>query len=70
MKILIIEDEIQLVKSVALALREEGYVCEFAFTDSTGLGLAIVKKICDSVAFILVTVMTTASIPLKLLSKH
>ena len=32
MKILIIEDEIQLVKSVALALREEGYVCEFAFT--------------------------------------
>jgi DNA-binding response OmpR family regulator len=31
MKILIIEDEIQLVKSVALALREEGYVCEFAY---------------------------------------
>ena len=32
MKILIIEDEIQLVKSVALALRQEGYVCEIAFT--------------------------------------
>jgi len=30
MKVLIIEDEIQLVKSVALALRDEGYVCEVA----------------------------------------
>ena len=32
MKILIIEDEIQLVKSIAFGLREEGYVCEFAFS--------------------------------------
>jgi DNA-binding response OmpR family regulator len=30
MKILIIEDEVQLVKSVVLALKEEGYVCEIA----------------------------------------
>lgn len=32
MKILIIEDEVQLVKSMALALRQEGYVCEVALT--------------------------------------
>jgi DNA-binding response OmpR family regulator len=32
MKILIIEDEKQLVKSIAAALRTEGYVCEFAYT--------------------------------------
>jgi len=32
MKILIIEDEKQLVKSVAQALRGEGYVCEIAYT--------------------------------------
>lgn len=34
MKILIIEDEIQLVKSIAIALRQEGYVCEVALTAS------------------------------------
>lgn len=32
MKILIIEDEKQLVKSIATALRTEGYVCEIAYT--------------------------------------
>lgn len=32
MKVLIIEDERQLVKSVLLALRHEGYVCEVAYT--------------------------------------
>lgn len=32
MKILIIEDEKQLVKSVLLALRHEGYVCEVAYS--------------------------------------
>lgn len=32
MKILIIEDEEQLVKSIVLALREEGYVCETAYS--------------------------------------
>lgn len=32
MKVLIIEDERQLVKSVLLALRNEGYVCEVAYT--------------------------------------
>lgn len=32
MKVLIIEDEIQLVKSMARALRQEGYVCEVAST--------------------------------------
>lgn len=32
MKILIIEDEKQLVKSTAKALREEGYICEVAYT--------------------------------------
>jgi DNA-binding response OmpR family regulator len=32
MKILIIEDEKQLVKSIAAALRTEGYVCEIAYT--------------------------------------
>jgi DNA-binding response OmpR family regulator len=32
MKILIIEDEKQLVKSIATALRTEGYVCEAAYT--------------------------------------
>lgn len=32
MKILIIEDEKQLVKSIATALRTEGYVCEVAYT--------------------------------------
>lgn len=32
MKILIIEDEKQLVKSVLLALRQEGYVCEVAYS--------------------------------------
>lgn len=32
MKILIIEDEKQLVKSVLPALRQEGYVCEVAYT--------------------------------------
>jgi DNA-binding response OmpR family regulator len=32
MKILIVEDEKQLVKSMARALREEGYVCETAYT--------------------------------------
>jgi DNA-binding response OmpR family regulator len=32
MKILIIEDERQLVKSVLAALRQEGYVCEVAYT--------------------------------------
>jgi DNA-binding response OmpR family regulator len=30
MKILIIEDEVQLVKSIVLALKQEGYVCEIA----------------------------------------
>ena len=32
MKVLIIEDEQQLVKSIVLALRQEGYVCEVAST--------------------------------------
>src|SRR5690242_19204353 len=32
MKILIIEDEKQLVRSILLALRQEGYVCEVAHT--------------------------------------
>lgn len=32
MKILIIEDEKQLVKSMVLALRHEGYVCEIAYS--------------------------------------
>lgn len=32
MKVLIIEDEKQLVKSVLLALRSEGYVCEVAYS--------------------------------------
>lgn len=32
MKILIIEDEKQLVKSMLLALRQEGYVCEVAYS--------------------------------------
>lgn len=32
MKILIIEDEKQLVKSILLALRQEGYVCEVAYS--------------------------------------
>ncbi|MGC1239966.1 MAG: response regulator transcription factor [Chryseosolibacter sp.] len=32
MKILIIEDEKQLVKSILLALRNEGYVCEVAYS--------------------------------------
>jgi DNA-binding response OmpR family regulator len=32
MKVLIIEDEEQLVKSVLLALRNEGYVCEVAYS--------------------------------------
>jgi len=32
MKILIIEDEKELVKSISLALRYEGYVCEIAYT--------------------------------------
>jgi DNA-binding response OmpR family regulator len=32
MKILIIEDEIALMKSMAIALRQEGYVCELAYT--------------------------------------
>jgi DNA-binding response OmpR family regulator len=32
MKILIIEDEKQMVKSIAQALRHEGYVCEVAYT--------------------------------------
>ena len=34
MKILIIEDEIALMKSMAIALRQEGYVCEIAYTAS------------------------------------
>lgn len=32
MKVLIIEDEKQLVKSIVLALRSEGYVCEVAYS--------------------------------------
>jgi len=32
MKVLIIEDEKQLAKSVLLALRHEGYVCEVAYS--------------------------------------
>jgi DNA-binding response OmpR family regulator len=32
MKVLIIEDERQLVKSIVSALRQEGYVCEVAYT--------------------------------------
>jgi DNA-binding response OmpR family regulator len=32
MKVLIIEDEKQLVKSVLLALRNEGYVCEVEYS--------------------------------------
>jgi DNA-binding response OmpR family regulator len=34
MKILVIEDEEQLVKSVLLALRQEGYVCEVAYSSA------------------------------------
>ncbi len=34
MKILIIEDEKQLVKSMAQFLRQESYVCEIAYTAS------------------------------------
>jgi DNA-binding response OmpR family regulator len=32
MKVLIIEDEKQLVKSILFALRQEGYICEVAYT--------------------------------------
>src|SRR5689334_22598446 len=32
MKVLIVEDEKQLVKSVVQALRQEGYVCEVAYS--------------------------------------
>lgn len=37
MKILIVEDEKQLVKSMAQFLRQEGYVCEIAYTEKEAL---------------------------------
>ena len=37
MKILVIEDEVQLSKSVVVALEREGYVCETAFTATQAL---------------------------------
>lgn len=44
MKILIIEDEVNLAKSIALGLKQENYKTDLAFTGEEGYNLAICQK--------------------------